>query len=374
MAATERRSVLRRAAASLAVAALALVCALFLFALSGLYDIAASREHLAPIRQVLEIAKRRSVAVYSAFVEVPRLDDSGLVKLGAGHFAMGCAPCHGAPGAAVGPIAKRMQPAPPDLSQIAPTWSSQELFWIVRNGLKYTGMPAWPAARDDEVWTVVAFLRVLPALDAGDYAAMTGGTRSDLTQLDSHDASVRNCARCHGDASATPVSLLVPSLNGQSAAYLELALTNYADGRRPSGIMQPIAASVEAADRSRLAAFYAALTPSVRTATTATDARIEQGHRIATAGVPGRRIPACLTCHGDSGRATYPRLAGQSGAYLASQLRLLQTDARAHTPQGAIMTPIARLLSPEEIEAVAAYFDSQRTVASDTGHDPQRTP
>jgi cytochrome c553 len=183
---------------------------------------------------------------------------------------------------------------------------------------------------------------------------------------------VRNCARCHGDASAAPVSPLVPSLNGQSVSYLALSLANFAEGRRPSGIMQPIAAAFDTTDRGRLAEIYSTLTPAARAAPTATDAQIERGHRIAIAGVPGRGIPPCLTCHGGGGLATYPRLAGQSAAYLAGQLRLLRLGTRAGTPQGAIMTPIARLLAPDDIEAVAAYFDSLRDAAPDSGDGPRR--
>ena len=53
-----------------------------------------------------------------------------------------------------------MLPVPPDLGAAVPTWQPNELFWIVKNGLKYTGMPGWAAqGRDDEVWAVVAFLQ-----------------------------------------------------------------------------------------------------------------------------------------------------------------------------------------------------------------------
>jgi cytochrome c553 len=380
MAAAMRWPALGRTAACLAVAALVLAGAGFLFALTGLYDIAASREHLAPTRAFLELAKRRSVAVHAALVQVPRLDDDDLVRLGAGHFASGCAPCHGAPGVPVGPIARRMQPAAPDLARIAPTWSSKELFWIVKNGLKYTGMPAWPTQqRDDEVWAAIAFLRALPSLDAASYRTLVRREQSSAHQrepgiagLDPLGPQASDCARCHGNASASPASPLVPGLNGQSAPYLVLSLANYAEGRRPSGVMQPIAAALDADSRARLADFYAKLAPATRAASPAMAGQIDRGHRIATAGVPGSGIPPCLTCHGGAGLATYPRLAGQSATYLVGQLRLLQLGTRAGSPQGAIMTPIARLLSPDQIEDVAIYFDSLRDAAPDAGDGPKR--
>ena len=57
-----------------------------------------------------------------------------------------------------------MLPPPPELSKAAKEWKDEELFWIVKHGIKYTGMPSWVAAeRDDEVWSVVAFLKRLKA-------------------------------------------------------------------------------------------------------------------------------------------------------------------------------------------------------------------
>ena len=117
------------------------------------------------------------------------LDDPGQVALGAVHYADGCAPCHGAPGEPRSPLMLAMTPPPPWLPRVIPTWDTEALFWIVRHGVKYSGMPAWPAqARADEVWAVVAFLRALPDLDAATYrrlvvgpgaGAADGGSRGD---------------------------------------------------------------------------------------------------------------------------------------------------------------------------------------------------
>ena len=58
----------------------------------------------------------------------------------------------------------------------SPTWEPEELFYIVKHGIKFTGMPAWPAQqRDDEVWAMVAFLRTLPDLDAEEYRRLVHG-------------------------------------------------------------------------------------------------------------------------------------------------------------------------------------------------------
>ncbi|MFN2428348.1 MAG: cytochrome c, partial [Candidatus Binatia bacterium] len=76
-------------------------------------------------------------------------------------------------------IAAAMTPKPPDLRTVALTFDPEELFYIVKHGIKFTGMPAWPALeRDDEVWAVVAFLRMLPTLDPGEYLELTGMARA----------------------------------------------------------------------------------------------------------------------------------------------------------------------------------------------------
>jgi hypothetical protein len=77
-----------------------------------------------------------------------------------------------------------MLPSPPDLSTAVRDWRDRELFWIVKHGIKYTGMPAWVAAqRDDEVWAIVAFLRRLPTLDAAGYRELALGGLSIRPQI-----------------------------------------------------------------------------------------------------------------------------------------------------------------------------------------------
>ncbi len=106
--------------------------------------------------------KRRAWAI-----EEPPLDHADLYTLGAAHFQRACVHCHGAPGMPGDLTAQQALPPPPDLTRATKEWKDRELFWIVKHGIKYTGMPAWVVQeRDDEVWTVVAFLKQLPALDA----------------------------------------------------------------------------------------------------------------------------------------------------------------------------------------------------------------
>ena len=88
----------------------------------------------------------------------------------------GCRPCHGSPGRQAPRIALAMTPHPPYLPPAIAGWAPDELYYIVKHGVKFTAMPAWPAGRrDDEVWAMVAFLRALPRMDARSYRALAFG-------------------------------------------------------------------------------------------------------------------------------------------------------------------------------------------------------
>jgi cytochrome c553 len=356
---------LRRRAIWVTTTVLALALGALLFAASGLYSVAASRGHFHITALLLEFAMRRSIATHSLFVTEPELRDPDVIRLGAGHFHGGCAPCHGAPGEARNPIALGMLPAPPDLAASVPTWSTPELFWIVKNGLKYTGMPAWPAQkRDDEVWAVVAFLRQLPGMGEAAYRTLALGNAEplrrdarDLVQIGSRADAISTCARCHDDQDAAPTSRFTPALAGQSARFLAAALRAYANGSRPSGIMQPIAARLRDDDIDALADYYAGLPrrPGEPAPPELMD-QVARGRTIATTGAPRGGVPACLTCHAAAMSAVFPRIAGQHAAYLDQQLRLFRDGVRTGTAQADIMAAIARRLTDAQIADAAAYF------------------
>jgi cytochrome c553 len=338
----------------------------FLFMWSGVYSVAASRGHWAMTEWLLTFEMRNSVKTHALGIDVPPLDNADLVTLGAGHFQSGCAYCHGAPGIPRSPIAHAMLPPPPDLATNMRLWRDSELFWIIMHGIKYTGMPAWPAQqRDDEVWALVAFLRRLPDLDAAQYRDLAlGGVRvpqqsgESLAKSETMAAAVGACARCHGADEARPASALVPVLHGQPAEFIVASLAAYASAQRASGIMQPVAAALNSGDFRRVADYYASLqAPQAPEGPDDTSA-IERGRRIAENGDPTAGIPACKGCHGRDALKIYPRLAGQNLPYMLNRLRLWKGGLAPGTATEAIMTPIARALSERQIDDVAAYYAS----------------
>jgi mono/diheme cytochrome c family protein len=102
----------------------------------------------------------------------PGLDEPAKIQMGVDHFAMHCAVCHGAPGVPKGDIAQGMYPQPPDLAVAAQQYSDGELFWILKHGIKMTGMPAWADHSDPELWATVAFVKKLPGMSEAAYAQL----------------------------------------------------------------------------------------------------------------------------------------------------------------------------------------------------------
>ena len=137
---------------------------------SGLFNVAATDPHWSLTYAILESTRVRSVKVQAAGLKVPDdLADHKRVVEGTSHFAEHCSACHSAPGVEAGDVAKGMYPRPPPLADAAKQWSPSQMFWIIRNGIKMSGMPAWPDHSDQDIWNIVAFLGQLPNLSEQGY-------------------------------------------------------------------------------------------------------------------------------------------------------------------------------------------------------------
>lgn len=334
---------------------------------SGVIPVRASAGHWAVTDWLLHYAMRRSVGTH-ARATPPPLDDPALTLAGAGHYDLACAPCHGSPSRPVPLVVRAMTPPPPYLPPVVSHWDSDELFEIVKHGVKFTGMPAWPSQqRDDEVWAMVAFLRVLPRLDAAAYRRLVDGERpvaADATPLLERlgtaptEAVLQRCASCHGSRGEGRGDGMFPALAGQRRGYLAASLDAYVRGARHSGVMQSAAIELTPAERGVLADYYAALPPPAGVPS-ADVASVARGAEIARHGLPTQRVPACEGCHGDGRRnANYPRLAGQYARYLALQLALFAGERRGGTAYAGLMRVAARGLTPDQRRDVARYYAS----------------
>ena len=344
----------------------------FLVMVSGIIPIGASRDHWPITRWFLEFSMERSFSTHSLGIEVPPLDDPALVLRGATQYESTCRPCHGAPDLQTPRVAAAMTPTPPYLPPEIAKWKPAELFSIVKHGVKFTGMPAWPAPnRDDEVWAMVAFLQRLPRLGAEEYRRLASGAGDEseavaplesLTGAESIPQSARDrCARCHG-LDGRGRGKAFPVLAGQNAPYLYGALRAFATQRRRSGIMEPIAAALTDAEMRELAMYFARLAPAAGGDPRSGSAVI-RGEEIARRGVPARNVPSCADCHGPTApqpRREYPILAGQYADYLVLQLELFKRGHRGGSRYAHLMDEVAPKLTPQEMRDVASYYESLR--------------
>jgi cytochrome c553 len=357
------------ALAWLASALAAFVIGGFLFAWSGLFNIGASRGHWSAVEWLLQFGMKNSVERRAWFIEVPPLDDPDLYLLGAAHFHRACVSCHGAPGMPADPVMRQALPPPPDLTHVSQKWRDSELFWIIKHGIKYTGMPAWLALeRDDEIWAVVAYLKRSPQ-DMSHQRAVAGVR--ETPPRNGREIAMRGlgdttsaCVHCHGAEGLGPRSGLVPVLHGQSAAFLAASLRAYASGERRSGIMQPIASQLAPDAIDGLARYYASLPAPPLQATVP-----QAAQALATSGDAEARIPACTGCHGSAALPLYPKLAGQNARYMANRLQLWRNGLAPTTDGERLMAPIARLLTADQIQELSAFFSAQ---PADRGAGPSR--
>lgn len=166
---------------------LPLLVFVFLFALGGLtfvytgsFNVAATAPHAAATRWLFNTTMEHSVARRARDVEAPPAALERDERAGFLAYREMCVGCHGAPGVERSAVGKGLLPKPPDLDEAADEWSSKELFWIIKNGIKMTGMPAWGTTHSDkELWQIVAFLKTLPLLSPRQYRTLDQAAESE---------------------------------------------------------------------------------------------------------------------------------------------------------------------------------------------------
>jgi mono/diheme cytochrome c family protein len=205
--------IMRTILATLSVTVVIVVITGAVVVYSGFYDIGATAPHWGITHWVMETARVRSIKAHAAGIPVPSgLDDPARLPMGTEHFAAHCAVCHGAPGVPKGDIANGLYPQPPDLAVTAKTYSDGELFWILKHGIKMTGMPSWADHRDDELWATVAFVRKLPGMTQEEYGKLVmqsmqgSGHRMQGGESPTEDANpIKHGGKDHSGAQPPPV-------------------------------------------------------------------------------------------------------------------------------------------------------------------------
>jgi mono/diheme cytochrome c family protein len=159
-----------------ALAIIAAVAAVIYF-FGGFYSVAENEDNPAIVDWALASVRGASVAGHATDTPPNNLDDPATVKTGARTYStIGCVNCHGGPpDANWAKWSEGLKPVPADLKVMGKERTAPQLFWAIKNGIKFTGMPSFglAGASDEQIWSIVAFIKKLPTSSDQDYKTWT---------------------------------------------------------------------------------------------------------------------------------------------------------------------------------------------------------
>lgn len=217
---------------------------------AGVFNVAADEPHWGLTVRLIESTRERSIVMRADAVTAPALDDPELIAMGAEHYSEMCTDCHLAPGMQDTELRKGLYPKPPNLAEHGERRSPEQVFWVIKHGLKMTAMPAWGVTHDDRsIWGMVAFLKELPGLSPDAYRDLVA-PKANASEHDhgthSHDATTKTPA-----ASGAPL----PAGTDEPVAAVDRFFRALAAGdtQRASTILDPAVLVYESggAERSR---------------------------------------------------------------------------------------------------------------------------
>ena len=213
----------------------------------------------------------------------------------------------------------------------------------------------------------MSFVRVfaLGALFAAGMAHAETSTGTLLGDAKAGEAKAAVCGACHGMDGNSALAMY-PKLAGQNESYTVRQLTQFKNGKRNNAIMLPFASTLSDQDMHDLGAFFAS---KQATPGQTDEAYVARAQALYRAGDAKLGVPACMACHGPSGRgmagSAYPQVAGQWSEYVSAKL----TEWRAGTTWGddehaKVMPEIAKRLGEKDIAALASYMQGLHTTPS----------
>ncbi len=228
---------------------------------AGAFSVAADEPHWGLTSKLLETARERGVERGARGIALPAdLADAKLISSGAAEYAEMCASCHLAPGVKETELRAGLNPQPPDFSA-AVNGTPAEQFWVIKHGIRMTGMPAWGLTHDDQrLWSLVAFLQKLPGLSASDYRALVdsaeGGHHHDEA------GSEESGEHSHEHANETQASAAIAVLPGEAAGAAAViddfqARLRQGDTQRAAQLLDPAVLIFEGGNAEKSRAEYA---------------------------------------------------------------------------------------------------------------------
>ena len=179
------------------------------------------------------MAKDVVIPIEAETLKNPFPQSEQVIRQGQQIYLQSCALCHGTDGHGRTEVGRGMYPPAMDLtSPHVQHWNDAELFWIIRNGVRMTGMPSWKSILSDtDSWKLVRFIHDLPELDAraATQAAETQRqakaerSRDDLIQYGRILYRQEGCFMCHqlnGEGGKVGPDLTLEGARGRTEAWL----------------------------------------------------------------------------------------------------------------------------------------------------------
>lgn len=174
--------------------AIGLFCA-SLFVHYGGYNVSALAQHTAPVYRLLQFAMVRSAKVRSGDIIIPDLHQLDWQQEGLTLYEQHCRQCHGAPGIAPDGFALGMMPGPTAIASIARERDPDHIYWVVEQGIKMSGMPAWEYRLSNrQIWLIVALVKKIPELTVDEYLVLReqAGIKKSGNQENTADDNSKN--------------------------------------------------------------------------------------------------------------------------------------------------------------------------------------
>ena len=166
------------------------------------------------------------------------------------------------------------------------------------------------------------------------------------------------CSACHGMTGISPLGEF-PNIAGQGEPYLVKQIEDFRNHTRADPLAKSIMwgmAAMIPRNKIRAIALYFASQKGAP-GQSANPKLVAAGRKLFMGGKIADHLPACMACHGATGRGLlpwFPRLAGQHQAYVIAQLQAFKDKTRTNDPH-AIMRTVAGKLSTAQMTALAAY-------------------
>ena len=207
----------------------------------------------------------------------------------------------------------------------------------------------------------LAWLALLAGM-TGASAAIQADEPAPERAPDTMEARVMGCAACHGSHGQGTDNDYFPRLAGKPAGYLYNQLIAFRDGRRKYPPMNYLLAYMPDAYLQQIADYFAAERPPAHDPEIPrVDAQtLAYGQQLVTHGDASRKVPACVSCHGNALTGMNPAIPGLVGLhadYISAQLGASRYGTR-RTAEPDCMHAITSRLSEKDITAVAAYLAS----------------